>query len=261
MSQMTLSISAAGSALTALLYLYVGAVLSRRKVSADARLAQSMFVLWWVSLGGLGLFGVGATLAYMADQLPIWLYQAYITFVLLVIFIALWGLQFYLVYLYTGSKKSFAPLGAFYGILFLATLALIEYIGAPERIVDNGWNLRTEPEANFSASFGFAFSLLLIGPQLVAAIAYARLYRKTNDPTQKYRIALVTGSIIVWFGSSLLATGAQASTSLWWQLTSRLISTAGALVILMAYKPPAWVKRRYGVRSITDDASPSATHS
>ena len=34
--------------------------------------------------------------------------------------------------------------------------------------------------------------------------AYARLYRKTRDRTQRYRIALLTGSILIWFGTSAI---------------------------------------------------------
>src|SRR5688500_9509072 len=203
MTMTTLALSAAGSILTALLYLYIGHVLRSRPVSTEGRLANGIVVLWWQALAALGLLGVGMLLLYLADSLPLWLYRAYVTLVLLGLFVALWGLQFYLVYLYTGSRRSFVPLGVFYGLLFIATLALIEYIGSPERIVDNGWALETEPEADLGVAFGLGFSLLIIGPQLVAAIAYARLFSKTPDRTQRYRIALITGSIIVWFGSGI----------------------------------------------------------
>lgn len=260
MSNTTLLLSAAISALTALLYLYVGHVLRKRRVSTDARLAQSMFILWWQSLGGLGLLSAGVLVLYTVGSLEIWVYQAYITFVLLVLFLALWGLQFYLVYLYTGSRRSFAPLGVFYAMLFLATLGLIEYIGAPERLVDDGWSIKAEPTTEFGLAFNLVFVLLIVGPQIVAAIAYARLYRKTSDKTQRYRIGMVSTSIIVWFGSSVLGTAASVSQGVTWQLFSRAISTAGVLVILMAYKPPAWVRRRYGIRSITEEV-PSATWS
>ena len=253
MSTTTLALSAAGSFLTAILYLYIGHVLRSRQVSSEARLANGMFVVWWQTLGALGMLGVGILVLYMADALPLWLYRAYVTLVLLGLFVALWGLQFYLVYLYTGSRRSFVPLGVFYGLLFIATLALIEYIGSPDRIVDNGWAIETEPEVELGLAFGLGFSLLIIGPQLVAAIAYARLFSKTSDRTQRYRIALITGSIIVWFGSGLVASGAQVSDDLTYQLFSRLIGIAGALVILMAYKPPQWIRAKYGIRSIRDD--------
>ncbi|HJQ93177.1 MAG TPA: hypothetical protein VJ874_02705 [Candidatus Thermoplasmatota archaeon] len=253
MSGSTLALSAAGSLLTSALYLYIGHVLRRRSVSQEARLANRMFVLWWQALGSLGLAGVGILLLHMAGGLEVWIYQTFLTIGLLGLFLALWGLQFYLVYLYTGSKRSFLPLGVFYGLLFVATMALMEFIGPPERLVDNGWSLQREPDVDLGPAFGLAFSLLIIGPQLVAAIAYARLFAKTRDRTQRYRIALVTGSIIVWFGSGLVATGAQVSDDLAYQLFSRLIGVAGALVILMAYKPPHWIRAKWGIHSITED--------
>lgn len=264
MTNTTLTLAALGSLLTSVLYLYVGHVLQRRKVSPDARLANNMFVLWWQSLGGLGLLGVGFQLMYMAGRLEIWMYQAYVTFVLLVLFLALWGLQFYLVFLYTGTKRSFVPLGVFYAVLFILTVALIEYVGPPDRIVDNGWQLKTEyldeetgeyGSVDFPLAFNLGFGLLIVGPAILAAIAYARLYRKTDDRTQKYRIAMVTGAIIVWFGSSLVGTAAQVTTTLEWQLFSRIIGVAGALVILMAYKPPRRLRERLGLRSV-DDGGP-----
>ena len=253
----TLILSTLGSLAVSVLYLYVGHVLKTRKVSDDARLANTMFVVWWQALGGMGVMGAVLTGLYLADALPIWLYQAYVSLILLVLFVALWGLQFYLVFLYTGSRRSFWPLAAFYALLFFATLALIAYVGPPERIVDNGWTLRTEPRADFGTAFGLGFVLLIVGPQMFAAVAYARLYRKTTDRTQRYRIAMVTTAILVWFGSSVVAAAIGASESLAWQLISRLIGVLGALGILFAYKPPAWVRQKYGVQAIESDARPA----
>ena len=255
MSQATLALSVLGSVATSLVYLYVGRVLHRRVVSPEARLANNMFVLWWLGLGSLGLLGAAAVTLYMAGGLPVWLYQAYTSFVLFLLFGLLWGLQFYLVYLYTGSRRSFAPLGAFYALLALATLALIEYTGTPQAITDNGWSLQTQPRVEFGQAFTTAFVLLLLGPQMAAAIAYGRLYRKARDRTQRYRIALVTTAILVWFGSSLVATAFEANRGLGWQLLSRVIGLLGALTILAAYKPPAWVRERYGIEGIKQ-ASP-----
>lgn len=253
MSTATLALSAVTSLLTAGLYLYIGGILRRRRVSEHARLANRMFVLWWQSLGYAGLFGVAFLGLYMAGGVEVWMYQTYLMFVLLVVFLALWGLQFYLAYLYTGSKRSFVPLGAFYGLLFFATVALTERNGVPDRIVDDGWTIRSEPVADMGLAFNLGFVLLIVGPQIVAAIAYARLYRKTTDRTQRYRIALVTGSIIVWFGSSIVATALEVSKDLGWILVSRLIGIMAALVILMAYRPPHWIRAKYGIRSIDDE--------
>lgn len=250
MSQTTLTLSMLGSVATSLVYLHVGRVLNRRQVSPEARLANNMFVLWWMGLGVMGLFGAAMLGLYMAGGLRVWFYQAYTSFVLMLLFALLWGLQFYLVYLYTGSRRAFAPLGVFYAVLALATMALIEYAGTPQAITDNGWSLQTLPRVEFGQAFTMAFLLVLVGPQMAAAIAYARLYRKARDRTQRYRIALVTTAILVWFGSSLVATALEANRALGWQLLSRVIGLLGALTILAAYKPPTWVRQRYGIQGI-----------
>jgi len=257
MSTQTLAISSVATLLTGILYIYIGHVLRRRRVSADARLANGMFVLWWQSLGYISVLAVAINALYMAKALQIWVYQSYVLLVLLVLFAALWGLQFYLVFLYTGSRRSFVRLGVFYALLFAATVVLVQRAGPPASIVDDGWTLKTEPMVTYGLAFNLVFVLLIVGPQIVAAIFYARLCRKTSDRTQRYRIALVTSSILVWFGSSVLATAANASTALWWQLTSRAIGIAGAVVILWAYKPPMAVRRKYAIRSI-DDEPPGA---
>ncbi len=253
MNPSTLALSTVGTLLSSLLYLHIGNVLRQRKVSPGAHLANSMFVLWWLSLGGLGLVGVLINVAYMAGRLDVWLYQGFTSALLLVLFLALWGLQFYLMFLYTGSNRSFVPLGLFYGLLYFATMCLVWYIGAPEEIVDDGWSLKASPEVEFGPAFNIGFLLVIVGPQMLAAIAYARLYRKTHDPTQRYRIALVTGAILVWFGSSFIGTLAGATDALWWQLLSRVIGILGAVAILAAYKPPAFVRKRLHVSSIGDE--------
>lgn len=255
MSQATLALALVATILTSFLYIYIGRVVRMRKVSPDARLANGMFVLWWHSLGGLGFLGAAVMATYLAGRLEIWMYQAYITFLLMVLFLALWGLQFYLLYLYTGSKRWFMPLAAFYAALFLATEGLIEYIGPPETITDNGWQLKTLPEVELGTAFNLAFSALIVGPALVTAIAYARLFRKTQDRTQRYRIALVTGAIIVWFGSSVIGTALDINQGLGWQLFSRIIGIVGAVVILMAYKPPKWVRDRYGIQGTANEGA------
>lgn len=264
MSQTTLAIATLGSILTSLLYVYIGRVIRLRKVSPDARLANGMFVLWWHSLGALGFLGALTMMLYMAGTLDdrIWLFQAYTTVVILILFLALWGLQFYLLYLYTGSRRWFMPLAVFYSVLFLLTEGLIEYIGSPDRVVDNGWQLKTEyldpatgeyGAVEFGMAFNLIFSALIIGPALLTAIAYARLYRKTDDRTQRYRIALVTGAIIVWFGSSVIGTALEVTGALAWQLFTRVIGILGAIVILMAYKPPRWVRERYRVDGVENE--------
>jgi hypothetical protein len=70
--------------------------------------------------------------------------------------------------------------------------------------------------------------------------------------TQRYRILLVSWSIIIWFLSAYLASISGLSQQDWWQIASRLIGLGAALTILFAYQPPSWIKRRFGVTAIAE---------
>lgn len=259
----TLALSTVLAIATATLYLYIGFVLRQRRVSDEARMARDLFGAWWVILGVTGLLGVLQIVLYTAGMLPIWLYTTFTQLALFLIFVALWALQCYLVYLYRGSRKAFVPLAWFYLLLYVLVVGLLNWVQAHhpyEAITDNGWMLRAEPQWELNRAVGVIAILILVGPQLVAAIAYARLYAKAQDRTQRYRIALLTGAIIGWFGTSLVATAADASESMAWQFTSRLIGLVAGGIILAAYKPPSFVKRRFDIRGLDDESHPMAAH-
>jgi hypothetical protein len=254
-------VAAIASVVTGALYLYLARVLHARRVSAEAAMARDMFALWWALLGLLNFIGVIQVALYRAGDLPIWLYLTLGQLGIWALFAALWALQVYLMYLYTGSKRWVVPLGVFYLVLYMSVVALIHWIGPPGAIGDNGWTLRTDQTFQLSRGWTVALLLVLLGPQMAAALAYARLYRKTNDRTQRYRIALLTGAILVWFGTSALV-GATSDpnpdhVNVPWQIASRLLSMAAALTILAAYRPPLWVRRRFAVRSLDDEAMPA----
>jgi hypothetical protein len=67
-------------------------------------------------------------------------------------------------------------------------------------------------------------------------------------------VLLVSWSIIIWFVSAFLASLAGLGQQDWWQITSRLIGLIAALAILFAYQPPVWVKNRFRVTSISEEA-------
>lgn len=258
----TLALSTVLAIATATLYLYIGFVLRHRQVSDEARLARDLFGAWWILLGVAGLLGVLQIVLYTAGLLPIWLYMTFSQLALFLIFVALWALQCYLVYLYRGSRRAFVPLAWFYVALYVFVIGLLNWAQAThpyDTITDNGWALQVEPELELGRAVGIIAILILVGPQLVAAIAYARLYSRAQDRTQRYRIALLTGAIIGWFGTSVVATAANASQSVAWQFVSRLIGLMAGAIILAAYKPPPFVKRRYDIRGLEDEARPAGS--
>jgi hypothetical protein len=66
---------------------------------------------------------------------------------------------------------------------------------------------------------------------------------------------LVSWSIIIWFLSPFVGIAAGLEGQDWWQIVSRFIGLASALITLMAYIPPQWLKQRYGILSLSDESN------
>ena len=252
--QSTLVFSALLALLAASIYAYVGWRLSKRVISSsESRLAWRSFTMWWYGLaattligGFLNLFGaLGLTI------LPLFVTATYIN--ILVICVALWGLFYYLTYLFTGNSRWLVPLAISYGVYYVL---LVYYITAsiPESIKLEPWRTALAYRAPLTGPFFVIVIALLLLPQIIGGLAYFTLYFRVTEVTQKYRILLVSWSIIVWFLSPLAALAGGLAQQDWWQLASRLIGLAAALTILMAYLPPRWLKQRYGILSLTDES-------
>ena len=96
--------------------------------------------------------------------------------------------------------------------------------------------------------------LLLVLPQIIGALAYLTLFFRVEERTQKYRILLVSLSLLIWFGMALVAAAIGIGEEDWWQVASRALGLGAALVILMAYRPPGFIQRRLAVASIMDES-------
>jgi hypothetical protein len=97
--------------------------------------------------------------------------------------------------------------------------------------------------------------MLLVFPQIIGSLAYFTLFFRVKEATQKYRVALVSISILIWFLSAFLGSAAGLGQFDWWQIVTRLIGLAATLVILLAYRPLAWLKQRLGIISISDEST------
>ena len=98
MPQPTLMFGAALSILSAVIYFYVGHVLSRRRVAnPDARLAWMLFVIWWYALASSTLIGALLSLlgAFNIAGLPLFVTLTQVN--LLAICVALFGLRYYMI--------------------------------------------------------------------------------------------------------------------------------------------------------------------
>ena len=238
----------------ACIYGYVGWRLSKRVISSsEGRLAWGSFTVWWYGLAVTTLIGAFLNLfgALSVTSLPLFITATYIN--ILVTCIALWGLVYYLIYLFTGNRRSLLPSAVFYIIYYVL---LVYYITAsiPDTINVGRWSTTLVYRDPLTGPFFIMVVVLLLLPQIIGGFAYFSLYFRVQEATQKYRVLLVSWSIIVWFLSPVIALAGGLAEQDWWQLASRFIGLAAALTILMAYLPPHWLKQRYGIISLSDES-------
>jgi hypothetical protein len=252
-TQLTLFTSTAFALVGGITYIYIGWWLSRRAISApDPRLAWQAFTIWWFALATTTLLGAFQNLmgAFGHTELALFITAQYVN--LLVSCVALWGLVYYLIYLFTGSSRALVPLMIFYMVYYI--LLVYYYTASTPNDVEIGrWNTTLIYGNSLTGPFFILLVILLLFPQIIGSLAYFTLYFRISDVTQKYRVLLVSWSIIFWFVSPLIALAEGVAEQDWWQLASRCISLGTALIILMAYLPPRWVKQRFGILSLGDE--------
>jgi hypothetical protein len=253
MIQPTLLFGASLSTLCAAIYFYVGRVLSRRRASSpDSRLAWRLFVVWWYALASSNVITAALSLLGGFGIIGLPLFTTFTLLNLLAICVALYGLVFYLLYLFTGSRKVLGPLSVFY-IGYYTLLVYYVQASTPMEVTIKRWTASLSYQSPLTGPFFTLVLLMLLLPPILGGLAYFLLYFRVETMTQKYRVLLVSWSIVIWFLSVSIATFGGFSDSDIWQLLSRFIGLGAACAILFAYQPPSWIKRRFGVNSLTQE--------
>lgn len=246
---------------SAAVYGYVGRLMARRVVHHDgSRLAMRLFAVWWYGVAVFTLLGVAPSVlaAFGLTSLPL---QATLAFAALApLCAALWGLLFYLLYIYTGNRRLIVPLGvAHVGIyaFFTYVLAWLQPVGV---IVDT-WQVRLAYANELQGPVRAATLLALLGPVTLAALAYGSLYFRTRDRTSHYRVLMVAGAFLFWFGSAALANTTRLGQLDWWPPMSRAVGLIATLIVLAAYRPPRWLAQRAGIApvALASDEAGAAT--
>lgn len=227
-------VSVALSLASAAMFFLVARTVWIRPVSQESQRARNAFVLWWAILGGVTIVGIVVQLPGVPITVPG--YLAFTVVALALICVGLWGLLYYLLFLFTNRRNLALPLALGY-IVYFAFLTAFILSGNPTSIEHTKWGPQLEYEDQVdSGPIYWAAILLLILPPFLAAAGYLSLYWKVDNPVQKRRILMVSMSILVWFGSSLLSSGAGEGEADWWRLASRLIGLAAATTIYYAYR-------------------------
>jgi hypothetical protein len=253
MVQGTLLTSALFALANTIIYSIVGLQLSRRAVGeAASNFAWKLFTVWWFSMSISTLTGfifnflgaIGWTV------LPIFVALTYVN--LLIICIALWALLYYLIYIFTGNSRILIPLSLFYLFYYLLLVYYIT-VSTPTGVAVGRWSTSLSYRFQLEGPFFVFVLILLVLPQILGALAYFTLFFRIKERTQKFRILLVSVSIMIWFGISFVASVSGLASEDWWQFFSRAIGLAAALAILVAYRPPRFIQQRLGVSSILDE--------
>lgn len=251
--QSTLILSATFASIAASIYAYIGWRLSKRVVSsAESRVAWGFFTVWWYGLAATtsidGLLNLLAALGL--KDLPLFVTANYVS--LLLSCVALLGLFYYLIFLFTGNSGWLKPLAVLYTIAYIL---LVYFMTAsnPLDVTLQPWDASLTYEVPPAGPFVVILIVLLFASQIIGGFAYFTLYFQVPDATQKYRILLVSWSIIIWFLSPFVGIAAGLGEQDWWQLASRFLGLAAATTILLAYQPPQWLKQRYGILSLSDE--------
>lgn len=241
----TLLASAVLSLGTAAGFLAIGLLVTRRaRGDEPAGAAELAFRVFWFSAaivwGAQGAATLAGYLGVASRALVVGLDQVASPFYCL----AAAMLLYYVLYLLTGRARLLVPILVYYLLAYVALRVIVESshgVGADV----GGWQVNVRWERPLQ---GPAYSLvvaLISVPLLGAVVAYASVFFRVDDPAARYRIALVATGLLAWVGTEALSfTSGLASTTAG-ELARRLVALGATLLILMAYRPPAWVRARW----------------
>ncbi|MHB8632918.1 MAG: hypothetical protein ACYDBQ_02965 [Thermoplasmatota archaeon] len=252
------------AAASAVVYVFVGFAVARRKPSKETLVALRAFQVWWFGLAVLTLFNPLMSLIDAvagtggAFGLRLYLLQ----FVLVGIMVAIGCLVYYLLFAYLGRSWVIWPTAA-YVLIIMCWLMYIITVAHPLSYdpTCNGFCYEHDVSGQATSSW---LGIALAVPVILATAAYFALYFRVDTAVQKRRAAFVALGLFVWFGSTLVGsvwkgtfetasgttTYAPLSQWVYWSyLLSPLISLLASLVILVAYRLGARPKQDLPVTS------------
>ncbi len=233
---------------------YVGLLQQRRAAAATKgdRAAIVAFALWWYG-GAAVLFLLALQALLMLVGVETVLLHNVIRYLRMVpLSIAAGSLLFFMLYLLTGRMVWRPWLVAAYSAFFAFTIYYAT-LAEPVTLEVTPWAVRTvgTPVASWMV---IVFGVLLAGPILLATFAYAALFFKVKGARQRYRLALLAISFIVWFGAILVGFLAGLTSRDWFPILYEAPGLVAGLLVILAYQPPQWIQRRLGATPAEPDA-------
>ncbi|MBI4393921.1 MAG: hypothetical protein HY556_09025 [Euryarchaeota archaeon] len=235
---LTLAFAGALSIVTGVAFVMVGRAVHARPVSDESRLARFGAAAWWWALGAYLVLQGSVTVVAAQDALTLEMFLLSRVVANPLLCISVWGITYYLVHLFTGSKKAAIALGALYatvlGIFFISTFES----GRTLRV--DPWIVGLDPGGDLQRVVYVMVGL----PPILSSIAYLSLLTQVTEPLQRYRIVLVAGTILGYIGSGLVAFLGTDDTLKFVVLV--VFGMGAAAASLLAYYPPRFVVRWLG---------------
>lgn len=229
---------------------YVGVLQQQRARAASKadRAAILAFAMWWYGAAAVLLsLGLQSILVLVGvDSISIHNAMRYTRMAPLSI--AAGSLLFFLLYLLTGRMAWRRLLVAGYTGFFAFTI-YYAYLSEPVTLQVTEWDVRMRATTPVEPWLVILFGVLLAGPILLATIIYAMLFFKVRDPQQRYRLALLAISFIVWFGAILIGFLAGLTSESWFPILYEAPGLVAGGLVILAYRPPGWIQRRLAAAS------------
>lgn len=240
MAAPTLAASGLVQLVAGLAFAIVARALARRPVAAPDRLPARAFVAWWGCLSAymllVGGIAVAASFGYSSFE------SLLATRVLAIplLMASVWGLTFHVAYLFTGRHDLNWPIAAFYAACGVAFLLLTFVLEPPTGIKVSPWLVELTREGGTPYLNLLYVSIGL--PPIVASLLYGTLAWRVPTGIQRYRVALVAGSILAWVGSGLAARISMGDLEKF--VTLAVFGLGAAAAVVLAYFPPPGVRAR-----------------
>jgi hypothetical protein len=219
--------------------------------------ALRMFALWWLATGLNILMGSGFIAAAALGWTDLRLQLSYAVLQRLLLAMALAGLVYYLLFLVRGRAPLASIIALYMG--YFALLVGILYASEPVGVYVGGWrtDLLYARHGVGAPWLPLLSGLALVLPPValsIAAMAVAR--RLPPRHPQRNRLLLVGCSLVAWWIVAAVAGQQEAFGHESFQVFNRFLGLSMALVVLAAYRSPAWLRRF--IETPRDEAAPVA---
>lgn len=242
---------------TAGIFYFLAWRLSTRVVSPESRHPRLQFALYWYMVATVTLLGGLLAAASLSRTIPLPIVETAYELQLLMGCLATWGAVSFFVYLRTG-RSFLLPISASY----IAVLALLLYVfnaSSPFTVVSSYGVVTIAPVVPTSSShlLGPLILVTLSIPVMAGAAAYFTLFFRTHDPTVRFRVAIVSWTLIAWimvrvFSSAGLLAASPLIRAPVSSFAGQFVGAVAAVLILLAYYPPLGLQRGMRVRPVTE---------